>query len=233
MASGAGGGANDSRDGGDLPWPRRGRVLDLAEGAGLGRITAVPMTRKAATEVHSPRMTTDSDHDVDAAARTRYVTQVFERFRAALLRYLKGLLARREDAEDVAQETYVRLIGTTELDRSDVRVRAYMFKVATNLAYDRFRARRVRKHDPIETLDALPDTAPSIERIVTMEQSVAIVRRAMLELPLRCRQVFLLRVSEELGYEAIAARLGVSKRTVEREMQHALDVCQRRLKEGE
>ncbi len=190
------------------------------------------MTEKAVARDRDRRMT-DSDDNVELTARTRYVTAVFERFRAPLLRYLKGLLARREDAEDVVQETYVRLIGAGEIDRSDIRVRAYMFKVATNLAYDRFRERRVRRHDPEEALESLPDPAPSVERIVTMKQSIAIVRRALLELSPRCRQVFLLRVSEECDYEAIAVRLGVSKRTVEREMQHALDVCQRRLREGE
>jgi RNA polymerase sigma-70 factor (ECF subfamily) len=178
------------------------------------------------------RMTTDSD-DAEPAARTRYVTSVFERFRAPLTRYLKSLLARREDAEDVAQETYVRLLGAAGLEQSDVRVRAYMFKVATNLAHDRFRERRVRRHEPEAALEAVPDNAPSIERIVTMEQSVAIVKRALLELPARCREVFLLRVTAEQSYEDIAARLGVSKRTVEREMQHALDACQRRLQEGQ
>jgi len=55
------------------------------------------------------------------------------------------------------------------------------------------------------------------------------VRRTLHELKPRCRQVFLLRVSAELSYEEIAQRLGISKRTAEREMQHALDVCQRRL----
>jgi RNA polymerase sigma-70 factor (ECF subfamily) len=178
------------------------------------------------------RMTSDSN-DAEGAAHTRYVTQVFERFRPPLTRYLKSLLARREDAEDVAQETYVRLLGAGGLERSDVRVRAYMFKVATNLAYDRFRERRVRKHDSDAVLESVPDNAPSIERIVTMEQSIAIVKRTLLELPSRCREVFLLRVTAEQSYEDIAERLGVSKRTVEREMQHALDLCQRRLKEGE
>jgi RNA polymerase sigma-70 factor (ECF subfamily) len=177
-------------------------------------------------------MTSDSD-DAEGAARTRCVTQVFERFRAPLTRYLRSLLARREDAEDVAQETYVRLLGAGGLEHSDVRVRAYMFKVATNLAYDRFRERRVRRHEPESALESLADNAPSIERIVTMEQSLLIVKRTLLDLPPRCRDIFLLRVSAEMSYEAIAARLGVSKRTVEREMQHALDACQRRLQEGE
>jgi len=177
-------------------------------------------------------MTSDSS-DAEGAARTRYVTQVFERFRVPLTRYLKSLLSRREDAEDVAQETYVRLLGAGGLDRSDVRVRAYMFKVATNLAYDRFRERRVRKHESDAVLESVSDNAPSIERIVTMEQSIAIVKRTLLELPPRCRDVFLLRVTADFSYEEIAERLGVSKRTVEREMQHALDACQQRLQEGE
>ena len=198
----------------------------------MSRITTVS-TREMATAPTSDRRMTSDSNDAEGAARTRYVTQVFERFRTPLTRYLKGLLARREDAEDVAQETYVRLLGAGGLERSDVRVRAYMFKVATNLAYDRFRERRVRKHDSDAVLESVPDPAPSIERIVTMEQSVAIVKRTLLELPPRCREVFLLRVTAEQSYEDIAERLGVSKRTVEREMQHALDLCQRRLQEGE
>jgi DNA-directed RNA polymerase specialized sigma24 family protein len=44
--------------------------------------------------------------------------------------------------------------------------------------------------------------------------------------------VFLLRTSHEWSYEEIAERLGVSKRTVEREMQAALEACQRELKGG-
>ena len=71
------------------------------------------------------------------------------------------------------------------------------------------------------------------ERIVALEQGVAMVERTLLALPARCRQVFLLRVSHELSYEAIAEQLGISKRTVEREMQQALDACQRSLQGGE
>ena len=56
------------------------------------------------------------------------------------------------------------------------------------------------------------------------------VTRTLLQLRPRSRQVLLLRSAEGLSYEAIAERLGISKRTVEREMQHALDACQRTLK---
>lgn len=165
--------------------------------------------------------------------RTDLVTSVFVRWQRSLLRYLRDLLAKREDAEDVAQETYVRLVRAASLEQSEARVRAFMFKVATNLAYDRFRQRRSRGPHEDTELGVLADGTPPAERIVAMEQSIAIVERTLLALSPRCRQVFLLRVSAELSYEAIAERLGVSKRTVEREMQAALDACQRSLKKGE
>jgi RNA polymerase sigma factor (sigma-70 family) len=165
--------------------------------------------------------------------RTELLTRVFVRFQRSLLRYLRALLVRREDAEEVAQETYVRLIGAASLEQSEAHVRAFMFRAATNLAYDRFRQRRARGPHGDAELAELQDEAQPAERVVAIEQAVAIVERALLELPVRCRQVFLLRTSHEWSYEEIAERLGVSKRTVEREMHAALEACQRKLRGGE
>lgn len=160
------------------------------------------------------------------------VTRVFVKFQRSLLRYLRDLLARREDAEDVAQETYIRLVSAATGEHSEMHLRALMFRAATNLAYDRFRQRRAHgRHDEGE-LEALPAEAPHAERIVAMEQALRVVERTVLALPARCRQVFLLRTSHEWSYEAIAERLGVSKRTVEREMQTALAACERELRGG-
>jgi RNA polymerase sigma-70 factor (ECF subfamily) len=165
--------------------------------------------------------------------RTELVTRVFLRFQRSLLRYLRDLLQRREDAEDIAQETYVRLVRAASPEQSEMHVRASMFRAATNLAYDRFRQRRSRGPHGDAGLAELRDENPPAERIVAMEQAVAIVERTLLALPARCRQVFLLRTSHEWSYEEIAERLGVSKRTVEREMQAALEACQRELQGGE
>jgi RNA polymerase sigma-70 factor (ECF subfamily) len=161
------------------------------------------------------------------------VTRVFVRFQRSLLRYLRDLLARREDAEDVAQETYVRLVRTGATERSEMHIRASMFRAATNLAYDRFRQRRAHGRQDDAALAELPDEAPEVERVIAMEQAVAVVERTLLALPQRCRQVFLLRTSHELSYDAIGERLGISRRTVEREMQTALEACQRALRGGE
>ena len=171
----------------------------------------------------------DQPESMDAFGRRHeLIARIFERFRMPLLRYLTDLLSRRDEAEDLVQETYLRLMQVESIDVG--RVRALIFKVATNLAYDRFRQRRARgPHGDDEQLAALPARAPEPDRIVALEQGVEIVKRALLDLKPRCRQVFLLRTYAELDYDEIAKRLGISRRTAEREMQHALDVCQRRL----
>jgi RNA polymerase sigma factor (sigma-70 family) len=171
--------------------------------------------------------------EMPADPRTELVTRVFLRFQRSLLRYLRDLLARREDAEEVAQETYVRLVRAGSAAQSEMHLRASMFRAATNLAYDRFRQRRAHGRQDDAELVHLPDEAPQAERVVAMEQALEIVERTLLGLPPRCRQVFLLRTFHEWGYETIAERLDVSKRTVEREMQTALDACQRALRGGE
>ncbi|HVS23155.1 MAG TPA: RNA polymerase sigma factor [Gammaproteobacteria bacterium] len=179
-------------------------------------------------------MTDQPESTADGAERQRdLVARMFERFRLPLLRYLTDLLSRRDEAEDLVQETYLRLMQVETIETG--RVRALIFKVATNLAYDRFRQRRARGPHGDDALADLPAHEPAPERVVAFEQGVEIVKRTLLELKPRCRQVFLLRASAELGYEEIARRLGISKRTAEREMQHALEVCQRRLagKRGE
>lgn len=183
--------------------------------------------RTSATEIVTERANTVSSA---ADAHALFVKDLFERYRGALLNYLAGLLSSRADAEDVLQEAYTRLLKVEELDRTLARARAYLFKVATNLAYDRFRRRtEVSIGNGIDAFEHA-SVGPSPECIVDFAQGLDIVKKALLELKPRCRQVFLLRASEELSYETIAQRLGISKRTVEREMQHALHVCQRKLK---
>ena len=189
------------------------------------------MTRRA---VRRGRTRWMAEHRDPRAAgldeRVQFVTRLFAACRRSLLRYVTDLLSRREDAEDVVQETYVRLLNAANLELTEGRARAYMYKTATNIAYDRFRERRVRGHESDDALAEVASETPSPERVVGFEQGIAAVRETLLTLPQRCRQVFLLRVTEELAYEEIAARLNVSKRTVEREMQHALEACQRRLR---
>ena len=119
---------------------------------------------------------------------SQYVTQLFEQYRRPLMRYLTDLLSSPDDAEDIVQETYVRLLKAQELDRSGSRIRGYIFKIATNLAYDRFRHRKVAgekiPYEDTKTYEHtnLVGSNPQPDRIVDFEQSLQLVKQALLEL---------------------------------------------------
>src|SRR5262245_60626408 len=109
----------------------------------LERITRVVAKRRILASRPLERMTDQPESPAGGAERQRdVVARLFERFRVPLLRYLTDLLSRRDEAEDLVQETYLRLMQVDAIETG--RVRALIFKVATNLAYDRFRQRRAR-----------------------------------------------------------------------------------------
>jgi RNA polymerase sigma-70 factor (ECF subfamily) len=173
----------------------------------------------------------DPRRPVTAAAdpHAEFVARLFERIGERLGGYVTSLLGNRPDAEDVLQETYLRLLGQRGLEQTESRARAYAYRVATNLAHDRFRRRETTSLEALGEADA-PVAAHDPPQLVDLARGLERVEQTLLELKPRCRRVFLLRVAEELSYESIADVLGIGKRTVEREMRHALEVLQRRLK---
>lgn len=159
-----------------------------------------------------------------------FVEHLFARYRAALHRHVGGLLGSWADAEDIVQETYSRLLRVPDLEQVEHRARSYMFRIATNLAYDRHRRPREQSLEDLGEANANIGYIEGPEAILDMERATETLCRTLLQLKPRCRQVFLLRAAEGLSFEAIAERLDTSKRTVEREMKLALDTCQRRLR---
>jgi Sigma-70 region 2 len=67
-------------------------------------------------------------------AESEFARELFERHRLSLYRYLKGLLRSGEEASEILQETYLRLLRQPSFDRVRENARAYLFQTATNLA---------------------------------------------------------------------------------------------------
>src|ERR1051325_9382794 len=80
----------------------------------------------------------------DPATRAAAVARLFEEHNRALISFLTLRLHSPQDAKEVAQEAYVRLL---ELDRTGAVsfLRAYLFRIAANLAVDRIRRQIVRR----------------------------------------------------------------------------------------
>jgi RNA polymerase sigma factor (sigma-70 family) len=166
-----------------------------------------------------------------AARRTEFIAALFTRHRRSLLWYLTRLIANRADAEEIAQEAFVRLLGVPHLETDPSRARNYLFATATNLARDNYRRRSARAESAHIGLEDLQLTAdePQPDRLIDAERGRRVVDSALRDLQPRPRQAFLLHVQEELTYERIALKLGVSKKTVERDIAFTVALCRSRL----
>jgi RNA polymerase sigma-70 factor (ECF subfamily) len=142
---------------------------------------------------------------------------------------LKRRLARRlgstELAGEALQDTFLRLERAETI--GPVRnPRGYLFRMAINLAINRRHAEARRLAAPETTaLLELADDAPGPARIAEARSEVAALKRAIGALPARRRAIFLAAWREELAHPAIAERFGVSLRTVQVELRHALEHC--------
>jgi RNA polymerase sigma factor (sigma-70 family) len=170
-----------------------------------------------------------------SCAEREFVQHLFERHRLSLERYLTGLVYTREDAKEILQETYLRFLRQPSLDRLRDNARAYLFQIATNLARDLFR-QNSQKHKLarmafIDTQGLVaPDWTSWPEVSLQGTQVAAVIISALQDLDPEVRTALLLHRYRELTHRQIATRMGVSERTIERYVKHALAHIDQRLR---
>jgi RNA polymerase sigma-70 factor (ECF subfamily) len=158
------------------------------------------------------------------------VERLFREHNAALLRFVAAKLGSEQEAKEVAQEAYVRLLSLDHLQAISY-LRAFLFKTASNIATDRLRARRSAPPMFQITETDLPVFEVSPERQLLGEQMLAILSAALAELPKKCRQAFLLHRLHGLSQSEIAVRMGLRERMVRLYMARALEHLRSRVDE--
>lgn len=158
----------------------------------------------------------------------RDVEQLFREHNAALLKFVGAKLGSTQEAKEVAQEAYVRLLRLNQPEAVSY-LRAFLFKTAANLAMDRLRQRgRRRFMVTTHNLDfAVFDLSP--DRQLEGEQAMQRLRAAIDELPRKCREAFLLYRLEGLSCSEVAARLGLQERMVWLYISRALEYVRARV----
>lgn len=148
-----------------------------------------------------------------------------------LVRHLTVKLRSRSDADDVAQETFLkisRMGGDTVVENP----RSYLFRMADNAAIDHLRRQKVRTRFVSGEPDIeRPAEEPSPEEQADYRQRLALLARIVDDLPPRQKQAFVLHKFDGLGHQEIAARLGISRSAVEKLLMKALATCRDRLEE--
>ncbi len=145
--------------------------------------------------------------------------------RASLLQRVERIVGNRADAEEVTQTLWFRIQRVGD-DPPILRKRAFLFRLAGNLALDlrRGRMRQTEVHAQVRALLMEEDDAPGPDRIVDSIVVLGRVGAAARALPEPTRTIFRLNRFEGLSQAAIAERHGISTTTVENHIRRALDL---------
>lgn len=144
-----------------------------------------------------------------------------------LLRFLTRRTGDVERASDVAQDTYIRLASIKPGTKLIENPRAYIYRVAGNLAIDRMRrdGREAVWLSDDEPDDGLADPSASPERIAIGRDVLRCVDDALDSLPPKARLALLMFRIDGLSHAEIATRLEVSKSMVAKYLAQALRHC--------
>lgn len=135
----------------------------------------------------------------------------FDQHYPGLVRYSQRLTGDRDVAEDIAQESMVRLFDRG-ISGSDMGVRAWLFKTATHLVRDRYRVDQNRKR-LLDAHPVKPGGFESPERTVERDETRALARDALDTLAPRDREILLMRYSG-FSYKEIASAVDVAAASV-------------------
>lgn len=162
------------------------------------------------------------------AEKRMFWERVFAAHGSALQRFLQHRLRQTWDVQDLAQETYARMLRIDEKGASAIEdPRAYLFTVASNLVKEHaVMQKRNALHVDIET--ALPElVAPqgTAEDEAVRESSRLRLTLMLDRLPPRCKAVLLMQHRDGMSYEEIAKQFGVSTHAVKKYVVRALMLC--------
>jgi RNA polymerase sigma-70 factor (ECF subfamily) len=146
--------------------------------------------------------------------------QLIRWFWEPLASYAYRLVADRDAAMDIAQETFVILWEGREriAPRS---LRAYLFRITRNRALDQLKTRRTRRR-LLKSYDAHRSRPATPEDVFERDRVSDQVELAIRTLPERRREVFVLAYLKGLSYSEVADVLGISPKTVQNQMSAAL-----------
>lgn len=165
-------------------------------------------------------------------AHTQRIAALFREYNRSLVAFLRSRLGSLADAQEVAQEAYVRLIATGRLEKIES-LRAYLFHIASNLAIDRLRMRQVRADHPPEPPDEDLHLVPAPERRADAIGRLHALAGALRELPPHARRAFVMHVIEGRATSVIARDMKITERMVRYHVANAMAHCRAQMDEPE
>lgn len=149
------------------------------------------------------------------------------------------LVGTREDAEELAQEAFLRLHRSLPEFRGDSLIGTWLYRTTTRLAIDFLRRERIKRKvfffrqdkDSPDPVDLAHDSGQTPGEILHTQEAMRSLRKSMLKLSSRQQVIFILRHYEGLALKEIAEHLGVETGTVKAHLHRAVSQLRKDLVE--
>jgi RNA polymerase sigma-70 factor (ECF subfamily) len=196
-------------------------------------MSALPMTLNTTAETETAKIARGlRERDM------QFLADLVERYQHRLVRYLLYLTGMREYAEDLAQETWIRVLQRGSQYNGRQRFDPWLFAIARNLAIDYLR----KKRKAVQTA-SLPDDRDEIllvsssgpspfEAAARSEDAIRLVGQLQILSPLY-REALLLRFQEDLSLAEVAQVLGAPVTTVTSRIYRGLAALRSAFEEGD
>ncbi|MEM6644378.1 MAG: RNA polymerase sigma-70 factor [Bacteroidota bacterium] len=156
-------------------------------------------------------------------------TQVFEQYFNLLVLYANRFLDTREEAEEIAQDVFVKFWEKCETLDPDSSIKGYLYRSVHNACLNEIKHQKV-KDVYKEFIIQFMETSYNLEKEVdTAESRKDRISREINKLPPKCKEIFELSRFEGLKYQEIADHLMISIKTVEVQMGKALKALRENL----
>jgi RNA polymerase sigma factor (sigma-70 family) len=176
------------------------------------------------------RVRTRPQEDHPLTERQTAELELDRSFRGPLLAYFFKRVKNRNEAEDLTQEVFIRLLNHPDKNNGRT-LDGYVFTIAANLLRDRAKSAAAAHDRQVQSLDLLVENdaisanlveGRNPERVLVGRQTVQDVLDALAELGERTRDVFILARLENVQHREIAAIYGISVSMVEKLMMKAM-----------
>jgi len=158
----------------------------------------------------------------------RLLEAIYRAHRSAVMSFFRRNLHSDEDVEDLTHDTFIRAQGSGKLDQLH-HPRAFLLQIARNLLRDRLRRKKLASFSALDEVVALeiPDPSGTPEQIAHARRELQLLARVLMALPERTRQTVILYKFHHLTYRQVAAVMGTSPKTVEKQLARGIAECRR------
>lgn len=144
------------------------------------------------------------------------LNRLMQRHSGPILGFISRMIGQPEDAQELAQETFVRAYFQIHTFRPKALFISWLYQIARNLCRDYFRSRAFKQRLLMEPLDErTPEIANPTKDSPHEAKRKEALQRALLHLPPKWRESLILTAIEGLSHEEAAKRLGLSAKAVE------------------